>query len=85
LLARQVGARVTAFRLAAGLSMAELAERSGTHRPIVGRVERGVHLPDWWTLAELARGLGVSMGELLAGVDWPQVDKLARANLRGVA
>ncbi|MBW2507413.1 MAG: helix-turn-helix transcriptional regulator, partial [Deltaproteobacteria bacterium] len=39
----KLGARLRELRLAAGLTQAELARRTGIHRPNIARVEAGRH------------------------------------------
>lgn len=48
-----------------GWSQEELAERAGLHRTYVSGVERGVRNPTVTVLEKLARGLGVSMPDLI--------------------
>ncbi len=62
----QVGARLRALRVAAGLTQAELARRTGIHRPNIARVEAGRHTPSLDTLARLAAAIGIPTLELLA-------------------
>jgi transcriptional regulator with XRE-family HTH domain len=54
------------LRLAAGLTQAELARRTGIHRPNIARVEAGRHTPSLETLARLAAAIGVSTTRVLA-------------------
>jgi DNA-binding XRE family transcriptional regulator len=56
----RLGARLRELRLAAGLTQAELARRTGIHRPNIARVEAGRHTPSLETLARLANAIGVS-------------------------
>lgn len=49
-----------------GWSQEELAERAGLHRTYVSGVERGVRNPTVTVLEKLARGLGVSMPDLVS-------------------
>jgi transcriptional regulator with XRE-family HTH domain len=51
-----------------GLSQEQLAERAGLHRNYVGFLERGERNASLTTLFAVARSLGISLGELLAGV-----------------
>lgn len=48
-----------------GWSQEELAERASLHRTYVSGVERGVRNPTVTVLEKLARGLGVSMPDLV--------------------
>jgi DNA-binding XRE family transcriptional regulator len=61
----RLGQRLRALRLAAGLTQAELARRTGIHRPNIARVEAGRHTPSLETLARLAAAIGVSTTRVL--------------------
>jgi transcriptional regulator with XRE-family HTH domain len=65
---RAVGREIRRHRQGLGLSQEQLAERAGLHRNYVGFLERGERNASLKTLFALARSLGVSLGELLAGV-----------------
>jgi ribosome-binding protein aMBF1 (putative translation factor) len=58
-LARAVAIEVVAYRAGHGLSQAALAERLGVSQPVVARIERGDHAPNWETLGRLARAMDV--------------------------
>jgi DNA-binding XRE family transcriptional regulator len=62
-----LGRRLRELRLAAGLTQAELARRTGIHRPNIARVEAGRHTPSLETLARLAQAIGVSTTRVLSG------------------
>lgn len=61
----KLGARIRELRLAAGLTQAELARRTGIHRPNIARVEAGRHTPSLETLARLAAAIGVPTSSVL--------------------
>lgn len=61
-----VGQRVRHRRRAAGLSQAELADRSGVSRQAVGALEAGRHLPRVDAALALAAALGTTVEDLLA-------------------
>ena len=63
----KLGARIRSLRLAAGLTQAELARRTGIHRPNIARVEAGRHTPSLETLARLAAAIGVPTTRVLMG------------------
>jgi len=63
----RLGARLRELRLAAGLTQAELARRTGIHRPNIARVEAGRHTPSLETLARLATAIGVPTTRVLTG------------------
>lgn len=65
-----VGARLRGFRLALGLSLAELSERSGITPSTLSRLERGLVRPGLDQLLPLARVYRLPIDELVAA---PQV------------
>jgi len=79
LIAKLVGARIRELRVDTEMSKRELARRARTHPPIISRIEHGVHVPDLWTLAELARALELDVETVLMGVDWGEIDAAACA------
>ncbi len=66
-LSGNLGERLRALRLAAGLTQAELARRTGIHRPNIARVEAGRHTPSLETLNRLASAIGVPPARVLSG------------------
>jgi XRE family transcriptional regulator, regulator of sulfur utilization len=60
-----IGARVKALREAAGLSLRDLAERSGVSAPMLSQVERGETSPTLTVAARIAAGLGLRLSQLL--------------------
>ena len=60
-----VGARVRALREAMGLSLRDLAERSGVSAPMLSQVERGETSPTLAVAARIAAGLDLSLSQLL--------------------
>ncbi len=65
----KLGARLRQLRLEAGLTQAELARRTGIHRPNIARVEAGRHTPSLETLARIANAIGVSTTRVLVSRD----------------
>lgn len=63
----KLGQRIRELRLAAGLTQAELARRTGIHRPNIARVEAGRHTPSLETIARLANAIGVPTTRVLEG------------------
>jgi len=59
------GARVRSLREAAGLSLRELAARSGVSAPMLSQVERGETSPTLAVAARIAQGLELRLSELL--------------------
>lgn len=62
-----LGARLRRLRLAAGLTQAELARRTGIQRPNIARLESGRHTPSLETLGRLASAIGVPAARVLVG------------------
>jgi transcriptional regulator with XRE-family HTH domain len=60
-----VGARVKALREAAGLSLRDLAARSGVSAPMLSQVERGETSPTLTVAARIAAGLELRLSQLL--------------------
>jgi transcriptional regulator with XRE-family HTH domain len=60
-----IGARVKALREAEGLSLRDLAERSGVSAPMLSQVERGETSPTLTVAARIATGLELRLSQLL--------------------
>jgi transcriptional regulator with XRE-family HTH domain len=60
---QRIAARVKAARLAAGLTLEELAERSGVSRAMISRVERAEASATAVLLGRLANGLGATLSD----------------------
>jgi transcriptional regulator with XRE-family HTH domain len=60
-----IGARVKALRESSGLSLRELAERSGVSAPMISQVERGETSPTLTVAARVAAGLELRLSQLL--------------------
>src|SRR5918998_445196 len=60
-----VGPRVKALREAEGLSLRDLAERSGVSAPMLSQVERGETSPTLQVAGRIASGLELSLSQLL--------------------
>jgi transcriptional regulator with XRE-family HTH domain len=65
-------------RLRAGLTQAELAERTGRDRSVVARWEQGVVAPSVETLTELIRACGFDLPLELVPYDLSGVDRLKK-------
>jgi transcriptional regulator with XRE-family HTH domain len=61
----QVGVRVRALRDAMGLSLRDLAERSGVSAPMLSQVERQETSPTIAVAAKIAAGLDLTLSQLL--------------------
>ncbi|WP_036320800.1 helix-turn-helix domain-containing protein [Microbacterium indicum] len=64
-----VGGRVRHYRSAAGMTAAELAQRSGVSAPMVSRIESASTSASLTTIARLAEALGVPVASLFRGVE----------------
>jgi XRE family transcriptional regulator, regulator of sulfur utilization len=60
-----VGPRVRALREAGGLSLRDLAERTGVSAPMLSQVERGETSPSLTVAGRIAAGLELSLSQLL--------------------
>jgi transcriptional regulator with XRE-family HTH domain len=60
-----LGARVRALREGMGLSLRDLAERSGVSAPMLSQVERGETSPSLQVAARIASGLELRLSQLL--------------------
>jgi transcriptional regulator with XRE-family HTH domain len=60
-----VGPRVKALREAGGMSLRDLAERSGVSAPMLSQVERGETSPTLQIAARIASGLQLRLSQLL--------------------
>ena len=60
-----VGPRVRALREAGGMSLRDLAERSGVSAPMLSQVERGETSPTLQVAARIAAGLQLRLSQLL--------------------
>jgi transcriptional regulator with XRE-family HTH domain len=61
----EVGSRVKALREGMGLSLRDLAERSGVSAPMLSQVERGETSPTLSVAGKIASGLELSLSQLL--------------------
>jgi transcriptional regulator with XRE-family HTH domain len=60
-----IGARVKALREASGLSLRDLAERSGVSAPMLSQVERGETSPTLTVASRIASGLDLRLSQFL--------------------
>lgn len=75
------GREVRRRRKALGITLEQLAERSGLTPNYIGTVENGRRDPSLSTISALARGLGVPTGELIGGVGEMSSEALEAARL----
>src|ERR1700727_1110203 len=60
-----IGARVKALRESSGLSLRDLASRSGVSAPMLSQVERGETSPTLTVAVRIAHGLDLRLSQLL--------------------
>ena len=66
---QRIAAHLKERRLANGLSLADLAERSGVSRAMISKVERSAASPTAALLGRLCNGLGVTLSSLIANAE----------------
>lgn len=67
--ATRIGGRIRRLRRARGLTLVQLADLAELSHPFLSQLERGLARPSISSLEKIARGLGTSQVELLAGAD----------------
>src|SRR5471030_1369837 len=77
-----VGPRVRALREAMGLSLRDLAERSGVSAPMLSQVERGETSPTLQIASRIAHGLELRLSQLLRLDEDGAVSVVRRAERR---
>ncbi len=70
----RLGAHLRGLRKARGLTLTQLAEAATLSHPFLSQLERGLARPSMASLERLARALGTSRVELLAGSEPPRAD-----------
>jgi transcriptional regulator with XRE-family HTH domain len=68
-LGQKLGRRIRSIRQRKQWTLEILAERAGMHVTYLSSIERGHRNPTLNVLASLARGLAVSLSDLLLGVE----------------
>lgn len=79
-IAKVLGARIRAYRTAAGISQEELAFKAGISPAHLGQIERGVKRPNVETVEKLARSLGVPMSVLFEAESAPEEESSVTLN-----
>jgi transcriptional regulator with XRE-family HTH domain len=72
-LKKVLGRRIRRRRRHLDLSQESLAERAGIHRTQITLYETGERMPLAVTLVKLAAALGVSVDQLIEGIEWKVV------------
>jgi transcriptional regulator with XRE-family HTH domain len=60
-----IGETIRALRQRAGLTQEEVAFEAGIHPTEISRLEKGKRNPKWETMKSIARGLGVTLAEMV--------------------
>ncbi len=68
-LLKPLGDSIRSKRLALGMSQEELADRCAFDRTYISMLERGARNPSFRNLLRVARGLDVSISQLVAAYD----------------
>ena len=77
-LSNRLGERVLAIRRQRGLTLREVAERTGVSIAMLSMIERGRSNPSIGTLHALAEAFGVRMSELFHSIEPPEPHSLIR-------
>ena len=64
-----LGERMRQLRDKHGFSQEAFADHCGLHRTAISLIERGKRVPSLTTLSIVSRGFGMTLSELLRGVD----------------
>jgi transcriptional regulator with XRE-family HTH domain len=64
--------RIKQLRKKKAFSQEAFADHAGLHRVAVGWIEQGKRVPSLKTLVKISQGFGISLSELLRGVDSSQ-------------
>lgn len=64
-----LGNRMRELRAKRGFSQEAFADRCGLHRTAMSLIERGKRVPNLRTLVTISRGFGISVSDLLRGID----------------
>jgi transcriptional regulator with XRE-family HTH domain len=64
-----LGSRVRELRLKKGFSQESFADHCGLHRTYMGGIERGERNLTIQTILTVAKGLGMTISDLLSGVE----------------
>jgi transcriptional regulator with XRE-family HTH domain len=77
---RRMAGRLRARRLELGLSLGELAGRSGVSKAMIAKVEAAASSPTAGVLGRLCAGLGITMSGLMAAVETADATRLGTAD-----
>jgi transcriptional regulator with XRE-family HTH domain len=77
-----LGSRIRELREAKNWSQEEFADLCGLHRTAIGFLERAERNPRLDTLLTISKGLGITVSELLVGLEKQSQLALKRAPIR---
>jgi ribosome-binding protein aMBF1 (putative translation factor)/mannose-6-phosphate isomerase-like protein (cupin superfamily) len=72
----RIGTRIRRVRHARGLTLVQLADLADLSHPFLSQLERGLARPSFTSLERIARALGTSQLELLAGAEDDAEDRI---------
>jgi transcriptional regulator with XRE-family HTH domain len=64
-----LGKRIRELRAKSGFSQEAFADHCGLHRTAMSLIERGKRVPNLRTLVTISRGFGITVSELLRGIE----------------
>jgi transcriptional regulator with XRE-family HTH domain len=64
-----LGKRIKVLRAKRGFSQEAFADHCGLHRTAMSLIERGKRVPNLRTLVTISEGFGITLSELLRGID----------------
>jgi transcriptional regulator with XRE-family HTH domain len=64
-----LGKRIKELRAKLGFSQEAFADHCGLHRTAMSLIERGKRVPNLRTLVTISKGFGITLSELLRGID----------------
>jgi transcriptional regulator with XRE-family HTH domain len=73
--ALSIGTKVRRLRLKLGMTLKEVAERTGLSKPLLSQIENNTGAPPIATLIKISNALGVKIGYRYESLAHPMVDK----------
>jgi transcriptional regulator with XRE-family HTH domain len=81
---RRLGIRIRELRTQRGWSQEAFADVAGVHRTYMGHLERGEKNVSFLSILRVANALGITLSELLAGLEKGNSAKIANHKAAGV-
>ncbi len=66
---KKVGVILQEARKKKGLTQEQLADKADFHRTYIGFMEQGVYSPNLYSMAKIAKALGIKLSDLLKKID----------------